>query len=158
MIRAFIILVGLAAACAPVAAQSKQQKIERLLVLTNSDAIVSEVVSQVGGMMQQIQPMMPRLMDTFQTYLRELRPDDLKGTSGLGRARIELLNRVNAATNPTRVVDVLFLDGELTVVKVIEDFKPWRLSPWVWRSRSVLELPGGSLKGSVSVGDRILID
>jgi len=30
-------------------------------------------------LMQQIQPVMPRIMDTFQTYLRELRPTDLDG-------------------------------------------------------------------------------
>ncbi len=50
-------------------------------------------------------------------------------------------------------IDVLFLDGELKVVRVLEDLKPWRLSPWVFRARSVLELAGGALKGSVAVGD-----
>lgn len=54
-------------------------------------------------------------------------------------------------------IDVLFLDKQNNVVRVIEDLKPWRLSPWVWRARSVLELPSGALKGSVSVGDRLEI-
>ena len=35
---------------------------------------------------------------------------------------------------------------------VIEDLKPWRLSPWVLRAYSVLELAGGALKGSVKPG------
>jgi uncharacterized membrane protein (UPF0127 family) len=52
-------------------------------------------------------------------------------------------------------IDVLFLDADLTVKRVIEDMRPWRLSPWVPSSRSVLELKGGVLKGSVRVGDRL---
>ena len=39
------------------------------------------------AMSAQIQPMMPRLMDAFQTYLRELRPTDLDGSAGLYRLR-----------------------------------------------------------------------
>jgi len=52
-------------------------------------------------------------------------------------------------------IDVLFLDADLTVRRVIEDLRPWRLSPWVLSARSVLELKGGVLKGSVRVGDRL---
>lgn len=52
-------------------------------------------------------------------------------------------------------IDVLFLDSKLTVRRVIEDLRPWRLSPWVLSAHSVLELKGGVLKGSVRVGDRI---
>lgn len=52
-------------------------------------------------------------------------------------------------------IDVLFLDEELTVRRVLEDLRPWRLSPWVLSAHSVLELAGGSLKGSVSAGDRL---
>ena len=50
-------------------------------------------------------------------------------------------------------IDVLFLSRGLEVVKVIEDLRPWRLSPWVWGAHSVLELRGGVLKGAVAVGD-----
>lgn len=52
-------------------------------------------------------------------------------------------------------IDVLFLDKALTVRRVIEDLKPWRLSPWVLSAHSVLELKGGILRGSVKVGDRL---
>jgi uncharacterized protein len=52
-------------------------------------------------------------------------------------------------------IDVLFLDADLRVRRVIEDLRPWRLSPWVLSARSVLELKGGVLKGSVRVGDRL---
>ena len=52
-------------------------------------------------------------------------------------------------------IDVLFLDRELKVVRVIENLRPWRLSPWVLRAVSVLELAGGALKGAASIGDQI---
>lgn len=50
-------------------------------------------------------------------------------------------------------IDVVFLDKALKVRRVITDLKPWRLSPWVWTAHSVLELPGGALKGRAKVGD-----
>jgi flagellar FliL protein len=59
-------------------------------------------------MSTQIQPVMPRLMDTFQTYLRELRPTDLDGSAGLYRLKEELTRRVNAAIAPSRINAVLF--------------------------------------------------
>src|SRR5262245_715522 len=42
----------------------------------------------------QIQTTMPRVMDAFQTYLRELRPTDLDGSAGLYRLKEELTRRV----------------------------------------------------------------
>jgi flagellar protein FliL len=59
-------------------------------------------------MSAQIQPLMPRLMDAFQTYLRELRPSDLDGSAGLYRLKEELTRRVNAAIAPSRINAVLF--------------------------------------------------
>ena len=56
----------------------------------------------------QIQPMMPRLLDTFQTYLRELRPTDLDGSAGLYRLKEELTRRVDAAIAPSKINAVLF--------------------------------------------------
>jgi flagellar FliL protein len=55
-----------------------------------------------------IQSVMPRIMDNFQVYLRELRIEDLKGSVGMYRLREELLARVNAAAAPAKVRDVLF--------------------------------------------------
>jgi flagellar FliL protein len=54
-----------------------------------------------------IQPLMPRITDQFQAYLRELRLDDLKGSAGVLRLKEELLRRVNAAAAPYHVRDVL---------------------------------------------------
>jgi flagellar protein FliL len=56
----------------------------------------------------QIQPLMPRVMDAFQTYLRELRPTDLDGSAGLYRLKEELTRRVNAAVAPNHITAVLF--------------------------------------------------
>jgi flagellar protein FliL len=56
----------------------------------------------------QVQSAMPRVMDAFQTYLRELRVTDLDGSAGLYRLKEELTRRVNAAISPNRVNAVLF--------------------------------------------------
>jgi flagellar FliL protein len=53
---------------------------------------------------------MPRLMDLFQTYLREMRPDELRGAAGTYRLREELIARADLATSPTKIVDVLFTE------------------------------------------------
>lgn len=50
---------------------------------------------------------MPVIVDGFQTFLRELRPEDLAGTAGTFRIKEELLTRVNQSIAPRRVDDVL---------------------------------------------------
>ena len=55
-----------------------------------------------------IQPNIPRVMDIFQTYLREVRPNDLNGSAGMFRLKEELTRRVNVAVAPTQVSAVLF--------------------------------------------------
>ncbi len=61
-----------------------------------------------AALVPQIQPLMPRVMDAFQTYLRELRPTDLDGSAGLYRLKEELTRRVNAAVAPNHITAVLF--------------------------------------------------
>ena len=56
----------------------------------------------------ELEKLMPRIVDNFQIYLRELRVDDLRGSAGMQRLREELLLRVNTAVDPIRVYDVLF--------------------------------------------------
>lgn len=58
--------------------------------------------------MQTVGAVMPRVVDQFQTYLRELRVKDLRGSQGIYRLQMELLSRVNAAAYPIEVKDVLF--------------------------------------------------
>ena len=55
-----------------------------------------------------INDVLPRIVDNFQVYLRELRVDDLNGSAGMYRLREELLRRVNLAARPVKVRDVLF--------------------------------------------------
>ena len=54
-----------------------------------------------------IEPVMPRIIDQFQGYLRELRVEDIRGSAGVMRLKEELLRRVNLAAAPTPVRDVL---------------------------------------------------
>jgi flagellar FliL protein len=55
-----------------------------------------------------VQAVIPRVVDKFQTYLRELRVKDLRGSGGIYRLQSELLWRVNQAAAPVEVKDVLF--------------------------------------------------
>ncbi|MBC8269775.1 MAG: flagellar basal body-associated FliL family protein [Rhodospirillaceae bacterium] len=55
-----------------------------------------------------VERVMPRIIDNFQVYLRELRVEDLKGSAGMYRLREELLKRVGAAIAPAKINDVLF--------------------------------------------------
>lgn len=50
---------------------------------------------------------MPRLQDIFQTFLRELRPEDLSGSEGTLQLRAELQRRVNLVIAPSKVNGVL---------------------------------------------------
>lgn len=60
------------------------------------------------SLVDKIKPLMPRVMDAFQTYLRELRPTDLDGSAGLYRLKEALTRRVNAAVAPNHITAVLF--------------------------------------------------
>ena len=51
---------------------------------------------------------LPRIRDSFQVYLRELRNSDLQGSAGIHRLKEELLLRINAILAPDKVNDILF--------------------------------------------------
>jgi len=55
----------------------------------------------------QLEPNMPRLQDMFQTFLRELRPEDLQGSQGSYQLRMEIQRRVNLVIAPSKVNAVL---------------------------------------------------
>lgn len=57
---------------------------------------------------ERITPALPRVLDAFQVYLRELRISDLDGSAGLYRVKEELQRRINTAIYPTKVDAVLF--------------------------------------------------
>lgn len=60
---------------------------------------------EIGGV---IEPNLPRILDVFQTYLRELRVSDLEGSAGLFRLKHELQRRINLAIFPAEIDAVLF--------------------------------------------------
>jgi flagellar FliL protein len=68
-----------------------------------SVALELDTAEEKAGM----QTLMPRVVDAFQGYLRELRLDDLHGSAGVLRLKEELLRRVNVAAAPFPVRDVL---------------------------------------------------
>lgn len=57
-----------------------------------------------------IEPKLPRVRDSFQIYLREIRAEDLQGSAGMERLKEELLLRINKEVYPTKVNNVLFKD------------------------------------------------
>jgi flagellar FliL protein len=68
------------------------------VVLEIADAKVSD----------EIKPLLPRVEDAFQVFMRELRPADLEGSAGIYRLKEELLRRVNVTVHPAKIDAVLF--------------------------------------------------
>jgi flagellar protein FliL len=54
-----------------------------------------------------IEPMLPRVMDQYNGFLRELRMEDVAGSAGYSRLQMELLKRVNLAVAPAQIDAVL---------------------------------------------------
>lgn len=54
-----------------------------------------------------LQKLMPRVIDNFQVYIRELRKEDLRGSAGIIRLKEELLVRINTSIRPVQVKDIL---------------------------------------------------
>lgn len=53
-------------------------------------------------------------------------------------------------------IDAVFLGPGNEVLYIAEGIKPWRLSPLIRKAHSVLELPAGAVKSSLTeVGDRL---
>jgi flagellar FliL protein len=51
-----------------------------------------------------------QVLDLFQTYLRDMRPEELRGSAGVYRLREELIARANIAVAPAHITDILFLE------------------------------------------------
>ena len=78
--------------------QDRQPIVKIKVVLEIADAKASE----------QIKPLLPRVEDAFQVFMRELRPSDLEGSAGMYRLKEELLRRVNVTVHPAKIDAVLF--------------------------------------------------
>ena len=57
-----------------------------------------------------VQAALPRLQDMFQTYLREMRPEELRNAAGTYRLREELIARALLAVPGAQVRNVLFVE------------------------------------------------
>jgi flagellar FliL protein len=68
----------------------------RLTLEAPDDAVVTALTEHV-----------PRVTDQFNGFLREMRTDDLAGSAGAYRLRLELLRRVNLAIAPSQISAVL---------------------------------------------------
>lgn len=53
-----------------------------------------------------------------------------------------------------RPIDVIFLDREGCILRILPALAPWRFSPWVRGGHAVLELPAGAAAG-LQPGDRL---
>jgi flagellar FliL protein len=78
--------------------QERPQFLKVKIALEVSDAKIGE----------DIKPVMPRVLDTFQVYLREMRASDLDGSAAMYRLKEELMRRVNVAIYPAKIEAVLF--------------------------------------------------
>lgn len=78
--------------------ETRAHYLKMVIALEVSDASVAEAM----------QPNLPRVLDLFQVYLRELRAQDLEGSQGIYRLKEELLKRINLAVHPSRVNRILF--------------------------------------------------
>ena len=76
----------------------------------NSQFLKLQVALEIADkdISESLEPQLPRILDTFQIYLRELRSEDLEGSAGVYRLKEELLKRINLAIAPQRVDRVLF--------------------------------------------------
>lgn len=57
---------------------------------------------------EKIDKLKPMVIDQYQTYLRELDIEDIKGSAGIERIRQELVSRTNSLLAPDKVNNVLF--------------------------------------------------
>ncbi len=57
---------------------------------------------------ESIRLLTPRIMDSFQLYLRALSVEEIQGAAGMQRLKEEMLARVHRAVEPQRIADVLF--------------------------------------------------
>lgn len=78
--------------------QDRQPIMKIKVVLEIADAKASAAIT----------PLLPRVEDAFQVFMRELRPSDLEGSAGMYRLKEELLRRVNVTVYPAKVDAVLF--------------------------------------------------
>lgn len=87
---------------APVIVQVRAASGAMMLLSMNIELEIAD--PELAGLLDE---RMGRVLDQYAAFLRELTPDDLSGSAGLHRVRLELLRRTNLAIAPERVEGVL---------------------------------------------------
>jgi uncharacterized membrane protein (UPF0127 family) len=52
-------------------------------------------------------------------------------------------------------IDILFLDKDFTIVKVVYDLSPWRMTWIYFSSYQVLEMKAGTMKKNMKKGEKL---
>ena len=52
-------------------------------------------------------------------------------------------------------IDVIFMDRDNKIVKILRSFKPWRFSWIYFKAVRTLELPEGKIPNEIEVGDEL---
>jgi flagellar protein FliL len=68
------------------------------------------IVPGENGSEDSIKEQLPVLLDSYQPFLRELRPEDLGGSAAVFRVKEEMMTRANAALGEGMVKDILIQD------------------------------------------------
>lgn len=54
-------------------------------------------------------------------------------------------------------LDLVFVDSDFKIIRILRGFKPWRFSWIYWRARHVFEFPGGTIGDDIKEGDLLEI-
>ncbi|MCX5711208.1 MAG: DUF192 domain-containing protein [Candidatus Omnitrophica bacterium] len=89
------------------------------------------------------------------------RAKGLLGRKGMGKSEALVLKPCNSVHSffMRFAIDLLFIDKNSRVVRIIKEFKPFRISPICFRAAYVIEFPSGAIRPeSVQPGDTISIE
>lgn len=91
-----------------------------------------------------------RLAENFLERLKGLMfIKEMKGFDGL------LIKNCNSVHNcfVRFPIDVVFVDNEFKIVKILRNFRPWRFSWMYFKAKHALELPAGTVGNEIREGD-----
>jgi uncharacterized membrane protein (UPF0127 family) len=82
------------------------------------------------------------------------------GKKDVGENEVLLLQSCNCIhTLGMRItIDVVFIDSKGCVLYMMDQMRPWRISPVIWQAKSVMEMRAGTIRRlEVKIGDKIII-
>jgi flagellar FliL protein len=81
--------------------QSENRRARYLKLKVSLEVVDEETAETVSNLI-------PRILDSFQLYLRALTAEEVRGSAGMQRLKAEMLARINNAIEPIRISDLLF--------------------------------------------------